>query len=95
MLISAKKSLEDEVKETMIFRCARKEEEDTCMYTSITLKWRTSMNYTLLFIQMTVKQYRSVYFFLTVTAEALQLEGTLHGKEGARLKPNTGLYNTV
>lgn len=34
-------------------------------------------------------------FFLAVTAEALQLEGTLHEKEGAHLKPNTDLYNTV
>lgn len=50
------------------------------------------MNYTLLFIQMRVKQYRSVwFFFLAVTAEALQLEGTLHEKEGGHLKPNTGL----
>ncbi|XP_067267844.1 synaptonemal complex central element protein 1-like isoform X2 [Chanodichthys erythropterus] len=44
-LQQAKKSLAEEVKETMIFRCARKEEEDT------------------------------------LTAEALQLEGTLHEKE--------------
>jgi len=32
MLISAKKSLEDEVKETILFISARKEEEETCMY---------------------------------------------------------------
>ncbi|XP_077051894.1 synaptonemal complex central element protein 1 [Siphateles boraxobius] len=44
-LQQAKKSLEDEVKETILFICARKEEEDT------------------------------------LTAEALQLEGTLNEKE--------------
>lgn len=29
------------------------------------------------------------FVFVTVNAEALQLEGTLNEKEGARLKPNT------
>jgi len=42
------------------------------------------MNYTLLFIQMSF-----CFVFVTVTAEALQLEATLTEKEGACLKPNT------
>jgi len=42
-----------------------------------------TMNYTLLFIQMSF-----CFVFVTVTAEALQLEATLTEKEGACLKPN-------
>ncbi|XP_018980301.1 synaptonemal complex central element protein 1-like isoform X2 [Cyprinus carpio] len=54
-LQQAKRHFEDEVKETMLLRGARKEEEDACMYMLLLLP--------------------------NVTAEALQLEGTLDEKE--------------